>query len=375
MCRDPPSQPYPEHYAVRAAKSTCVVRATRPSPFHAGAKASSWLRNRTVPVFVTMAARIERAKTRAIPAKISPPRLSETYPRGRLFRAIDVARRKRAVWIAAPAGAGKTSVVTSYLGMRRLPALWYNVDPRDADVANLFHYLSMAARVASPRRKQNIPEFKAENQAGVAAFARGFFEALSRERPVPSVIVLDDFHEARSEPWDEVIREGLCALPRGLSAIIISRSEPPSSFARLIACSEVGFLEPNDLRLSDREMTGLVHLYRRDLRGKKAKLRVDRVLELANGWAAALTLLLQERHIGALSPHGLEHCSARLFDYFATEILDKLTPMEREFLLKTSIAPSFTSELAEILTGVPDAARRLLDLARRSFLTQRLGSS
>jgi DNA-binding SARP family transcriptional activator len=322
-----------------------------------------------------MPGRTERAKTTAILAKISPPRLTETYRRGRLFRAIDRARRKRAVWIAAPAGAGKTSVVTTYLGARRLSALWYNVDARDVDVANLFHYLATAARVASRRSKPKIPEFKPENQAGVAAFARGFFEALSRELPSSSVIVLDDYHEAKAELWNEVIREGLCALPRGQCAIIISRSEPPPLFARLIAGGDIGILRPEDLRLTQREMTGLVHLYRRDLRGDKARARVERVCELANGWAAALTLLLQEREVGALGTHGLEHCPERLFDYFATEILDKMTVLERDFLLKTSIAPSLTAKLAEALTGAADAERRLAELERRSFLTQRLGSS
>jgi ATP/maltotriose-dependent transcriptional regulator MalT len=77
-----------------------------------------------------------------MPAKISVPRLAETYARSRVFRAIDAARRKRVVWIAGPAGAGKTSVVATYLSTRRVPALWYNVDARDADVANVFHYLA-----------------------------------------------------------------------------------------------------------------------------------------------------------------------------------------------------------------------------------------
>jgi DNA-binding SARP family transcriptional activator len=322
-----------------------------------------------------MAVPQQRSKPKAIPAKISPPRSAETYRRGRLFRAIDLARRRRALWVAAPAGAGKTSVVTSYLSARRLPALWYNVDARDIDIANLFYYLSTAARVATRRRTLKIPAFQPENQAGVAIFARGFFEALSRARPVPSVIVFDDYHEARSALWDEVIREALCGLPDGLCAMIMSRSEPPPVFARLIASGEIGMLGPDDLRLTEREMTGLVHLYRPDLRGKQAKSRIKRVCALADGWAAALTLLLQEPDIGALSRHGLEQSPERLFDYFATEILEKVTPRERDFLLKTSIVPSFTATLAERLTGVAGAARILVDLERRSSLTQRLGSS
>jgi LuxR family transcriptional regulator, maltose regulon positive regulatory protein len=245
-----------------------------------------------------MAGRLERAKRAVIPAKISAPRLIETYKRGRLFRALDLARRKRAVWIAGPAGSGKTSVVTTYLGTRRLPALWYNVDARDGDVANLFHYLATAARLAFPRRKLKIPSFNAVNEAGVVAFARTFFEALADARPVPSVIVLDDYQEATSDQLDEVIREALCALPKGLSAIVISRGEPPPLFARLIARGEMAVLGADDLRLTQAEMIGLVRLYRPDLRTRQARSRVERVCELANGWAAALTLLLQERDSG-----------------------------------------------------------------------------
>ena len=108
--------------------------------------------------------------------------------------------------ISGPIGAGKTSVVTTYLAARHLPALWYNVDARDVDAANLFHYLTLAARLATPRRKLVLPAFTAENQHGVAAFARGFFESLYEQRPAPSAIVLDDYHDVRSELFDEVVR-------------------------------------------------------------------------------------------------------------------------------------------------------------------------
>ena len=85
-----------------------------------------------------MVDRKRKRKPSVTPAKISAPRLGESYQRTRLFRALDDGRRKRVIFVAAPAGAGKTSLVASYLAARRLPALWYNVDARDADVANLF---------------------------------------------------------------------------------------------------------------------------------------------------------------------------------------------------------------------------------------------
>ena len=157
---------------------------------------------------------------------------------------------KKVVWIAAPAGAGKTSAVATYLSSRRLPTLWYNVDARDADVANVFHYLALAARLAAPRKKLALPAFTADSQGGVAAFARGFFEALCRERPAPSLLVLDDYHEAAGQLWNDVIREAISALPEGVVAIIISRNEPPPALARHVAGGEIALVGWDELRLT-----------------------------------------------------------------------------------------------------------------------------
>ncbi|HMI86754.1 MAG TPA: hypothetical protein VK550_21825 [Polyangiaceae bacterium] len=299
----------------------------------------------------------------------------EIYQRSSLFRAFDAARKGRVVWIAAPAGAGKTSAVTTYLAARRLPALWYNVDARDADVAILFHYWTIAAQLAAKRSTVRLPAFAIEHQANVAAFARGFFAELYRQRPARSAIVLDDYQDVRSELFDEVVREALGALPPGISAFVISRAEPPACFAPSVASGEIAIIGTDDLRLTPRDTAGMVRVYRPDLRGAKLKSALPRIVELTNGWAAAVTLLLQDRRLSSFDLLGGEEFSERLFDYFATEILDKGTPAQREFLLKTSVVPSLTSAVAARLSASADAERTLAELARRSFLTQRLGGS
>jgi LuxR family transcriptional regulator, maltose regulon positive regulatory protein len=288
---------------------------------------------------------------------------------------LDTARRKRVVWIVAPAGAGKTSLVTSYLAERRLPALWYNVDARDADVANLFHYLTVAATTAIRRQELRLPTFAIEHQAGVVAFARGFFEELYRGLPTPSAIVLDDYHDARSEHLDEVVRQAVATQPKRISLIIVSRAEPPPLFARAVVSGDIARIGTDELRLSIGDTAGLIRTYRPELTASRLKSVLPRVVELTNGWAAALTLLLQSRGNLFLDPVGVEQFSERLFDYFATEILDKAEPIQREFLLKTSVVPSLTPGVAEHLTGQPEAGKLLSELERRSFLTQRLGTS
>jgi LuxR family transcriptional regulator, maltose regulon positive regulatory protein len=308
------------------------------------------------------------------PAKISIPRLAETYRRERLFHTLDGALQKRVVWIAAPAGAGKTSVVTTYLEARKLPALWYNVDARDSDIANLFHYLSMAARLVA-RRTKPLPVFSTDHQAGIGAFTRGFFEALGAELSVPSAIVIDDYQEARSELLDEVLREAIGALPRGVALIIVSRTEAPRWLARHLASADASSVGWDALRLTPVEVRGLIRIYRPDLRGRQLEAVLPLFIEVANGWVAALMLLLQSRRPTPIEAGGMEEFSERLFDYFATEILDKVTPTQREFLLKTSVVPSVTAMLAARLTSSPNAGDLLGELERRSYLIQRLGTS
>jgi ATP/maltotriose-dependent transcriptional regulator MalT len=303
------------------------------------------------------------------------PQLVETYARRRLFRVLDAAFGRDAIWIAAPAGAGKTSLVATYLDARRLPALWYNVDARDQDIANLFHYLSMGARAAAKGARKRLPQFSVENQAGVLAFARGFFEALGAARPVPSAIVIDDYHEARSDLFGDVVREALRVLPRGVALVVVSRSEPPADWSDALATGSVVTITWDDLRFTPPEIAGFVRVYRPDLRERERRAVLPQIVELAGGWPAALTLLLQTRHFVPIDLHGMEQFSERLFDYFATEIFDKAETRERDFLLKTSVVPRFTQGLAERLAGDEDAAALLARLSRRSFLTQQLGTS
>ncbi|MET0595721.1 MAG: hypothetical protein ABW133_23690 [Polyangiaceae bacterium] len=303
------------------------------------------------------------------------PRLNEVYPRERLFRRLDLAARGGVAWIAAPAGTGKTSLVATYLEARGLPALWYNVDARDSDVANLFHYLSLSARAAAKKRNVDLPQFSLENQGDVLAFARGFFAALGAARPIPSILVIDDYQEAGAELFDAVLREAAYVLPRGITTIVVSRTEPPKDTANIFSRGNVISIDWDDLRFTPPEIAGLVRVYRPDLPARERRDLLPQIVEIAGGWPAALTLLLQTKRLVPLDPHGLEDFSERLFDYFATEIFDKAEPEERDFLLKTSVVPRFTPDLASDICERPDASEILLRLERRSFLTQRLGGS
>src|SRR3972149_3001457 len=77
-------------------------------------------------------------------AKITPPTHLVVFPRKRLFSALDGARKKRAVWVCGPPGAGKTVLVSSYVQTRKQGCIWYQMDEGDGDPATLFVAEKMA---------------------------------------------------------------------------------------------------------------------------------------------------------------------------------------------------------------------------------------
>ena len=79
-------------------------------------------------------------------AKLSRPRLFDSVPRERLFGGLDGLRRHPLIWVAAPPGAGKTTLVASWLDSRRLGGIWYQVDSGDADPATFFYHLRLAGQ-------------------------------------------------------------------------------------------------------------------------------------------------------------------------------------------------------------------------------------
>lgn len=104
---------------------------------------------------------------RASVAKITRPAPTGCYPRQRLFRALDRGLKRPILWISGPPGSGKTTLVSSYVAARKLPCIWYQVDPRDGDVATCFYYLGLAARKAAPRICKALPLLTPEYLTGL----------------------------------------------------------------------------------------------------------------------------------------------------------------------------------------------------------------
>ena len=190
------------------------------------------------------------------------------------------------VWVCAPPGTGKTTLVASYLEARGLRYLWYQCDVGDADTATFVHYVRTAAQQIAGKAADALPLFGAEPQQDLARFARGFFRDLFSALPHPCAVVFDNFHEPRTRPEQRAaFVQGLDEVPEGITVIVLSRADPPAEFARLVASRRIARVGEAALRCTSEEseaILGKPHL---------AAQQLQRFQQQSDGWMAALVLL------------------------------------------------------------------------------------
>src|SRR4051794_11525714 len=194
-------------------------------------------------------------------AKFSRPRLYNVLKRERLFARIDALRAHPLVWIAGPPGAGKSTLVGSYIVSRKLHGIWFQTDAGDADPGTLFHYLTLAATdLAGARAKgvAELPRFGPEYLTDLPTFTRRFMRGFFALFPARSVLVVDNFHEAPADPaWRFAFSEGIRELPPGLNIVFISRMPPPPELARLAADQSITEISWEELRFTADEAASI----------------------------------------------------------------------------------------------------------------------
>jgi ATP/maltotriose-dependent transcriptional regulator MalT/DNA-binding SARP family transcriptional activator len=300
-------------------------------------------------------------------AKITRPHPVAAVRRPRLFRLLDAERRRHPIlWVSGPPGAGKTVLLSTYLEVRKLRGLWYQVDSGDADVATLFYYLALAVKKLKPRYRRPLPHLTPEYLLGLETFARRFFEELFERLPKPGALVFDNVQEVRSHPaWETMLSHALDVVPRGVSVFFLSREEPPAALARLRVSGSLAVLGGKALDLTLPEARAMARV--RGARQRNVRSVVSHLHRRARGWAAGLRLLLEQAQNGGARVGEHEDTPAALFDYLAAEFFERLPPQAREVLVRTAFAPWVTASMAATLSDDPRALRILEDLARRNY--------
>ena len=300
-------------------------------------------------------------------AKLSRPRLHDVLPRTRLHALLDKAARRPVVWLCAQPGAGKTTLLAGHLEARKRGGIWYQVDAADADPASFVYHLRLAAAGASAQLPQ-LPLLTPEYLPDLRGFARRFFRDLFAGLGADAALVLDNFQEVPEDSgFHAIMAEGMAQVPAGINVFVLSRTEPPTAYAALLAGDALALIDGEPLRLTPAETRAIARK-----RGVLDDAQIDALQARSHGWAAGLTLLLaRTRRQAAADEEDEAESLQHVFGYFAQRVFDGTAPEHRQALMQLAFLPLITVPLAQRLTGLQGVDRLLDHHYRRHLFTDR----
>jgi LuxR family maltose regulon positive regulatory protein len=279
-------------------------------------------------------------------SQIARPRLSELIDRG-LDRAI--------ILVSAPAGYGKTTLVSNWLKEKNIPSAWLSLDAGDNDPIRFLQYLIAALAPLAP---------------GVEAEAFGMLQGVQIPQfehiinllvneldsfPEPFVLVLDDFHVIHSEAILKILAHFTDHLPPRMHLALLTRTDPLIPLSRLRVRNQLLDIRADQLRFTREEIAAFLNdsmgliLSEDDLSAMETR---------TEGWIAGLQLAAlsmqgsQDIHAFVSAFTGSHHY---VMDYLVEEVLKNQPKQVGSFLLQTSILERLCGSLCEAVVEV-DAA-------------------
>jgi LuxR family maltose regulon positive regulatory protein len=263
-------------------------------------------------------------------------RLNEGFPAGR-----------RLTLISAPAGFGKTTLVSEWVAKGERPAAWLSLDDGDNEPVRFLSYLIAALQTVE------------------ASVGKGALNALQSPQPPPAeailtalineiaaisdqiILVLDDYHLIEAQPIHDALSFMIEHLPPQMHLVIATREDPPLPLARLRAQGQLTELRAADLRFSPAEAAEFLN------QAMGLDLAADDITALetrTEGWIAGLQL-------AALSMQGYKDTASFIqsftgshhfvLDYLVEEVLHQQTESIQTFLLHTSILDRMCGPLCD----------------------------
>jgi LuxR family maltose regulon positive regulatory protein len=265
--------------------------------------------------------------------------------------------------VSAPAGFGKTTLLTEWLAVDGRAAAWLSLDERDNDSASYWSYLVAALKTAAPGVGATAVSLLQSSQPPIEAVLSALLNDLSAiEYDV--VLVLDDYHVIEAREIHDGMTFLVEHLPPQVQLVIASRADPALPLARLRARGELVEIRSADLRFTADEVAE----YLNGVMGLALTAQDVAVLEgRTEGWIAALQL-------AALSMQGRDDVSGfiagfagddrYIVDYLAEEVLQRQPEQVQNFLLQTSILDRLGGSLCDAVTGQAGGKDQLAAIER-----------
>ena len=318
------------------------------------------------------------------PTKLYAPRAPAAINRSRLENSAPF-MQKRLTLISAPAGFGKTTLVSKILESHRAPAAWLSLDENDAEPLRFLAGIIAALSKTLPGSLTATSAILTSGQPTVDSVLTALLQELSAltlpltlpltspentasaSLPEAIIIILDDYHRLDSQPVDDAFAFLLEHLPSHIHWVVTTREDPSLPLARMRVRGELAEIRADDLRFTPEEADEFL---RSTLANELSDSQIEALESKTEGWIAglqlaALSLQNSPDRDGFIQSFTGSH--RFIIDYLAEEVLNAQSDEIQQFLLKTSVTSRFNASLCAALTGNSDSANVLRDIESQNL--------
>ena len=301
---------------------------------------------------------------------IPPPR-PDLVPRQRIIDRLNegLARGGKLTLISAPAGFGKTTLVSEWIAGCEKPVAWLSLDEGDNDSARFLTYFIAALQTINANVGERVLSVLQSPQPPPID---SILTALCNEiTTLPShfILVLDDYHLIDSKPVDEALAFLLEHLPPQMHLVITTREDPQLPLARLRARNQLTELRADDLRFTPAEASEFLN------RVMGLNLSTEDIAALetrTEGWIAGLQLAalsIQGHQDNASFIKSFAGSHRFVLDYLVEEVLGQQPKALKTFLLRTSLLDRLCGSLCDAVLIDPSiSGQEILEQLERANL-------
>lgn len=290
--------------------------------------------------------------------------------RPRLLQRLDDGLNSRVILISAPAGFGKTTLLSDWIRAKPLPAAWLSLDPSENDLIGFLRYLTAAVQTLYPDTARATSQLLKAPQSLASLSAESILVSFINDLSfieTPFLLVLDDYHLIENRKIHQAVEFLVEHSPPHLTLVLATRSDPVLSLARWRVLQVLTEIRAMDLCFTLQETTQLLN-DRLALQLSHSDLKL--ISHRTEGWAAGLQLAflsLKGRNDISSFIRAFKADNRYVVDYLMEEVWQCQPPALQSFLLKTSILDRLEAGLCDAVT-MENNSHQMLQLIEKSNL-------
>jgi LuxR family maltose regulon positive regulatory protein len=279
-----------------------------------------------------------------------------------LLNRIRAADSARVVTLVAPAGYGKSTLLSQWIGQESVPGAWVTVGPSHDDPALLLRHITDALTNAELLAQDVADRLTFTSSDALTKGVRELSQELGTSQS--GLLVLDQLEAVRTTSGKDTLAALVMTLPPTITVAIASRSEVPVPVSTLRVKGELLELSTSDLALSVTEARELADA----LKVRLDDADLETVVRHTEGWPAGLYLTFLAVRSGTAPSSAAEIGGNDRFisQFLRSEVLGRLTPARRDFLRQTSVLEELSGPICDFVLERTGSERVLRSLAASS---------